>query len=321
MDSITKTKLSNNQIEAICKNAFGNNIEISSIEELSDGYFNTAYSLSFNDNFKTILKIAPNKSVKLMRYEKNIMQAEIEVLNLIKNNTEVPVPKVYDYNTKLDIIENEYFFMEYINGISLYKCKNSLPTENIQKIYTQLGIYTKEINSIFGGEFGYISQENFKYMTWYESFYKLIDDVLLDGIDANIELPISYNELYDIVNSKKDLLNKVTEPRLIHKDLWSGNIFVNVDNSKITGIIDCERAIWGDPLMEFVFGFTEDNAAFNIGYNRHKASTPEELSLKALYKLYLNLILIVEQYYRFYPDNRLELKARNAIGDDLKLLR
>lgn len=320
MDSITKTKLSNEQIKQVCNADFGKNLEILSIEELSDGYFNTTYLVTFKDQFKTILKVAPNKNVKLMRYEKNIMDAEVYVLNAVKANTSVPVPKVYSYNNKMDIIQNEYFFMEYISGVSLYTVKADLTPESHEKIYTQLGSYTREINNISNDGFGYISREDSKYKTWFEAFYKLMDDVLLDGIDADVKLPINYDEIYALVSSKKAILNKIVRPSLLHKDMWSGNIFVDVNTSNITGIIDCERAIWGDPLMEFVFGFSEENVSFNKGYNRTKVIVAEDLCLKSLYHMYLNLILIIEQYYRLYPDNRLELKARKNILKDFEAL-
>jgi len=39
-----------------------------------------------------------------------------------------------------------------------------------------------------------------------------------------------------------DLLDVVRTPRLIHFDLWDGNILVEA--GQITGLIDGERAFW-----------------------------------------------------------------------------
>ena len=53
------------------------------------------------------------------------------------------------------------------------------------------------------------------------------------------------------VSHNLDVLDEVSEPALVHWDLWAGNVFVK--DGKITGITDFERALWGDPLMEHYF--------------------------------------------------------------------
>jgi len=40
-------------------------------------------------------------------------------------------------------------------------------------------------------------------------------------------------------------------PQLVHWDAWDANFFVK--DGKITGILDFERALWADPLMEAQF--------------------------------------------------------------------
>ena len=49
-------------------------------------------------------------------------------------------------------------------------------------------------------------------------------------------------------------LDEVQSPRLVHWDLWDGNVFVDPATAQITGISDFERSLWGDPLMEVNFG-------------------------------------------------------------------
>jgi aminoglycoside phosphotransferase (APT) family kinase protein len=265
MDSITKSKISEDQIRRLVKSAFGDEYILESIEELKEGYFNTAYSITAKDGFKTILKVAPSKEIKLMRYEKNIMKAEVDTLDMIKEKTNVPVPKVYLYNSERDIIDNEYFFMEFINGIPLNKLNNSLSDENKEKIYKQIGAYTRQINNIYGDSFGYISQRDRQFENWFDAFTALVEDVLVDGQEASVILPVSYKKLSGIIESRKNILNIIAKPNLIHKDLWAGNIFIDPISFEVTGIVDCERALWADPMMDFIFGFLEDNADFNRG--------------------------------------------------------
>lgn len=56
--------------------------------------------------------------------------AEVETMRLFGSMGKVPVPKVYFYDATKAIIENEYFFMEKINELSLYSwgvsCKTNI---------------------------------------------------------------------------------------------------------------------------------------------------------------------------------------------------
>jgi fructosamine-3-kinase len=320
MESVTKSKIPNSAILELTKNTFGSSADLVSIEELTDGYFNTAYLVTLKDGFKSILKVAPLKSVRLMRYEKDLMRAEVETLNLIKTNTKAPVPKVYDYVPKSNIIENELFFMEYIDGVPFNKIKEKLSSEDNAYINKQVGMHTKQINSIKGDCYGYISQKDKQFKTWAEAFTLFIDELLEDGQEANIELPMSYSDIKQVVKNKTHILNQITQPTLLHKDLWLGNIFVNPDNLEVTGIIDCERAVWGDPMMEFVCGFLEDNEAFNMGYERNKAVSLDDKYRKSLYSIYLYLIMTIECRYRFYPTDDQEKWAWKSLENELKII-
>ena len=68
------------------------------------------------------------------------------------------------------------------------------------------------------------------------------------------------------------LLDEVTTPTLVHFDLWDGNILVDTTapTPTIGGLIDGERAMWADPLADFVslalFRDIEQDGAFLHGY-------------------------------------------------------
>jgi fructosamine-3-kinase len=44
----------------------------------------------------------------------------------------------------------------------------------------------------------------------------------------------------------------VTEPCLVHNDLWEGNVLLEPASGRVLGIVDLERALYGDPLLDFV---------------------------------------------------------------------
>jgi fructosamine-3-kinase len=90
---------------------------------------------------------------------------------------------------------------------------------------------------------------------------------------------------------------------LVHFDLWQGNILL--DHGEITGLVDGERAFWGDPLAEMpslaLFGNIDD--AFLDGYGGIAFDDAARRRL-ALYRAYLYLIMLIEGAPRGYsgPD-------------------
>lgn len=60
-------------------------------------------------------------------------------------------------------------------------------------------------------------------------------------------------------------------PCLLHIDVWSQNVLVNLAG-KVSGLVDFDRALWGDPEMEFAVldycGMSE--AAFWQGYDSER---------------------------------------------------
>lgn len=66
----------------------------------------------------------------------------------------------------------------------------------------------------------------------------------------------------------KLVFEEVTKPYLVHRNCWDGNIFV--EGGKVTGIIDWERCLWADPLLEVNFRIHGDNRWFRKGYGKEQ---------------------------------------------------
>ena len=74
------------------------------------------------------------------------------------------------------------------------------------------------------------------------------------------------------------MLDGIRTPSLLHGDLWTFNLLVTSKDGKlyITGVLDMERAWWGDPLADwimFLLSIRSDEkqwqprvAAFDRGY-------------------------------------------------------
>jgi len=315
MDSITKTNISKDNIIQMVKKAFGEDTVLKGVKELKGGFFNTSYLLTLQDNRKIVLKISPPKDVRVMKYEKDILANEVYVLNRISKDLDIPVPKVLHYDTDKDIIETDYFFMDFVQGYALNDIYDELTENQRSSVSSELGIYAKKVTDIKSDYFGDILKKDKQFKTWSEAFLSMIKELLDDARDNRVKLIYDYIDIYSMIEEHSEALDMVKEPALIHKDLWKGNIFVNPQTAKIEGIIDYERAIYGDVLLEPVCGFLLHNYAFMNSFFGRAYLEDDEKIRAIIYRIYLFIIMITECSFRQYPWEDSDKWAREQLGE------
>jgi aminoglycoside phosphotransferase (APT) family kinase protein len=320
MQSISKTVVSQSTAQQIIGSVFGAQAHIRSFRELTEGFFNAAYAIALGDGRTCVLKVAPPDSLRLLHYEQQIMSAEIAVMRLVKQSTTMPVPEIYRFDTSRSILGSPFFLMEFIPGVPLHTLRTTLTPAQQQTIDRAVGAYLCQMNDITGQSFGYAAPTAPRYRSWAEAFSQMLDDVLADGAALDVALPISYGALRQRLRAWSHLLADVTTPQLVHWDLWDGNIFIDPATKQITGMIDFERALWGDPLMEFQFRELVEPADFAAGYGRPMLETPRERQRRLLYNIYLYLIMVIESAYRQYPTQDQERWAREQLTQELDRL-
>ncbi|MFD5017693.1 phosphotransferase family protein [Paenibacillus sp. NPDC058367] len=298
MESFTKTKLTTEQQNDLVGVTFGSHVSIQRSTELTGGYFNAAYDLLLSDGRDMILKIAPSAEADTLSYEHDIMSVEVEAMRLMKSKGTVPVPEVYAYDNSKEMISSEFFFMEKIVGQPYNEIKEALSSQQRISIEEELGRYSRLINEIPGERFGLFSASTpVKGTSWRETFKHLIMNLLEDARRLKVEMPIPLETVEAEIKSHLHVMDVVVEPRLIHWDLWDGNVFVR--EGRIVALIDWERALWGDPLMEYYFRYIENSEHFCRGYG-NSFDSPNEHARKKLYDLYIDLIYFIECYSRKY---------------------
>ena len=98
----------------------------------------------------------------------------------------------------------------------------------------------------------------------------------------------------------KDCFDQVKTPVLVHWDMWEGNIFVK--NGHVSGIIDWERAIWGEAFMDDRFRRHTRKEDFLHGFGLKEIS-PTEMQRIFWYDVLLYLTMMTEGTYREYEDD------------------
>ena len=300
MESFTKVKLNEQQLALLTAKAFGAGTAVAGSRELTGGFFNTAYDVELNDGRTVILKVAPAVETEVLSYEKDIMRAEVEALRLVNAAGGIPVPEVYFFDDSLQLIPCPYFFMERVEGEPYSDVKEQLSADRKASIEHELGRYQRMINEIAGPAFGLFGGEAAEAgASWRVTFRAMLLNVLADARRLDAVLPASPEDIERSLEQYLPALDEVKEPRLVHWDLWNGNLFVQ--DGVIVSIIDWERALWGDPLLEYYFRHLENSEAFHEGYGA-ATDSPNEVLRKRLYDLYLDLIMVVECYSRQYKD-------------------
>jgi aminoglycoside phosphotransferase (APT) family kinase protein len=105
----------------------------------------------------------------------------------------------------------------------------------------------------------------------------------------------------------------------VHWDAWNPNFFVK--DGRVTGIIDFERALWAEPLMEAQFRqFSDAVTASMRGYGKTSFTAAEE-QRNHLYALHLALVMHTECFYRNYDTDNVFNFSRQYLGANMEWLK
>ena len=331
MVSKTKTALSQEDIQRLVTANFGAEVRVKSVEEFPEGFFNAVYAISLNQPVEgfseVVLKVGIEPGKHILIYEKDIMRAEIAVFKMLAERG-VPVPKLFCTDFSRSQIPCDYFFMERLMGPTWSKAPTDISPENAERLQYQLGKYTAMMHGIKGEYFGYIKEDtSYHYPTWREAFRSFIENLIEDGRRDGVELP--YDDVMETFEPHWHLLDEVTDPSLIHYDMWSKNILLIQRDGEYTidGIIDLERAFYGDPIAEFIStnticGDVSQAKVFQKGYSEVAggffAWTKSEQIRFAMYNVYMGLLGGVEVYrYDESETPRRLMGSRYFIGQGL----
>ncbi len=323
MDSKTKNRKTREQVAAMVARAF-NGAALSGGEdaliELKEGWFNAAYNVKLADGREVILKIAPPPGAEVLSYEKDIMTTEVASMRQVYNHPAIPVPEIYYYDSARDLCDSNYFFMQKLSGENFAHVRGSLPEETVAQLDRQVGAIIRAINTFPGTFYGYDGNSALRAGTWKEAFIKICDSVFEDGRVKGAEYNIPAEEIRAAILQHASALEEVTAPVMVHWDAWDLNFFVK--DGQVTGLLDFERVLWGDPLMEAQFralswgGVTQSL----VGYGKTEF-TPAEDVRNHLYTLHLGLVMRTEDYYRHYDTDEVSKMGLVMIAANMQLLR
>ncbi|MFF5981855.1 phosphotransferase family protein [Streptomyces olindensis] len=260
---------------------------------LTGGTYNTVEELRLTDGSRYVLKVPPPAAVPGMRHEKGLLVSEAQFYRSAAR-AGVPAPRLVS-------LGDDFLLMTACPGETW---GDSLTDGERTALRTELGGHVARLHGVTGPGHGYPSGALGPLASdWRTAFTTMFDAVLDDARRYGARLPRSADAVARTAGSAYGALDEVTVPRLVHFDLWPGNIMVDRSDggARIGGLIDGERMFWGDPLADFVslalLGDIRKDEAFLAGYReaggRADFDAPARLRL-ALYRAYLYLIMLTE---------------------------
>jgi aminoglycoside phosphotransferase (APT) family kinase protein len=306
--------LDQTELEAVLR-AGGIEARLTDYQVLSGGTFNTVYRLGFADGPGLVLKLTPDPAGAAMTYERGILQTEGDFYRLAAERAELPVPAVIaTHQLGAEHGGGQTLLVSELPGLPW--SESAVPDADRDRLRDRLGELVAALHQVTGPAFGYPSESTGPLTaSWNEAFTAMIEAVLADALRYQVRLPVAPDRIRRALADCAAELDGVLVPTLVHFDLWNGNVLVDLaaeGGPRISGIIDGERAMWGDPVVDLVstalFGEIRDDESFIRGYRRSGAAWPlaapgadAEAGAEngarrrlLLYRVYLGLIMTVE---------------------------
>ncbi len=271
----SSTKLSDNQIAVILERCFGLGSHSFGVKELGGGTFNETYLIDISEKERVVLKIAPPfapdtywDDVALMRREHTTSPFFASISPL--------TPKTIFVDFTHQIVGRDYIFQTFMEGDRWSDIEDELTEEESVDLWRQCGEIVKQVHQTTGEQFGY-PYPGRSFAKWHDVILDRFSRITQSLQDGHAEIS-QFSTISDIVSSAQSVFNDVHTPRLLHGDLWTFNLLVTRRDGRplITGVLDTERAWWGDPFADWIMfllsirseetQWQQPLAAFNHGY-------------------------------------------------------
>jgi len=244
-------QLTKKQVLAMCHRGLGQDVQIELVQELAGGTFNTVYLVKPKGKSKLILRVGPSPTrdiywddVALMRREHHIRPFFASIATLM--------PQVIMTDFTHQLIDRDYMFQSFIEGERWDEVEANLMDDENLLLWGQLGNIMRVLHSTTGENFGW-PYLDLQFKSWSElvvnRFHRIAESMQQEQLDV-----ADFRTIIDIVQSHFVLLDEIQQPCLLHGDLWLFNILIRQDERvpNIVGILDADRAWWGDPMADML---------------------------------------------------------------------
>jgi aminoglycoside phosphotransferase (APT) family kinase protein len=254
--------LTTDQIRSMCQRGFGNSIQIESIQELGGGTFNTAYLIAFTDADKVILRVAPPQTGDTAWQDAFLMRSEHAMQPFFAPIAAL-MPKTLLIDFTRQLLDRDYMFQTFIEGERWDDAWDELTPEENNLLWSQFGRIMRQIHDVRGERFG-LPRPGFQFERWSQAVIDRLERTLQAANELQLDVT-DLAQILELVRLHPGQLDEIQTPCLLHGDLWLFNLLIKrkEQGSSIVGVLDADRAWWGDPMADwtmFILAHAEKEA-------------------------------------------------------------
>jgi protein-ribulosamine 3-kinase len=212
----------------------GTSAELAEATPLVGGAIHTTLRLKTKDGRRCVLKITPH------RVDRGY-QDEAYQLNLFRS-LGLPAPEVYTCRMGTLDQPHSYILMEHIDGINLAEAKRQISSDEAERLQMHLAELTLVMHDQKSTHYWRVTAgERTEHDGWAQ-FYREMYDPIWHECEKTAHLPVKCRKQISKIHERLDqLIGHDDSPRLVHWDLWSGNILCKPDDQGrwwISAILD-----------------------------------------------------------------------------------
>lgn len=247
---LTKTTVTDDQLARLLA-PLG---QVTAAAPLDGGMFASTFRVDLSDGRRLVVKVTSADTSRLLRYEHGILGTEEAVYRRAEDRPDLLMPRVVHSDFSRTVLDGDALVVTFLDG-SLWNALPPLDDATTAQVRHDLGGFMARLHTVTGDAFGYpAAVAGLSAPTWPEAFGLMVEALLADAEDWGVPLPA--DALRAAVARHHAALAEVTVPRLVHADLWPGNLFLSPaatgssGDLRLSGVIDTERCLWADPLYE-----------------------------------------------------------------------
>jgi aminoglycoside phosphotransferase (APT) family kinase protein len=288
-------------------------------EPIRTGKHNTSYYVGGAEG-DLVLRISPPDDAGFLFYERRMMAQEPQLHALLRAETTVPVAEILAYDDSRVLLDRDYLLMERLPGQALTDAR--LTQRRLDGVLEQVGIYLAQMHALVADGYGYLGAHRpmQPQPTWVEAFAVMWNKLLDDIVACRGYKPDEADALRRLLEIYRPHFDRPVPASLLHMDVWGQNILVD-EAGRVTGLVDLDRALWGDPEIEFAVldycGISEP--PFWEGYGRDRdTSFPAQIRAR-FYLLYeVQKYIVIRIWRRNDPAQALQYKRQSfALAEPL----
>lgn len=210
----------------------------------------------------------------------------------------LPAPEVVAIDLSRQVIPNEYMVMSRLDGAPLVQLWSALSDNQQAAAADTFGRYLARMHRMT-----FTTCESLKHTAsssgfalWYDYIFARAVRHAKAAQDSGALSPMTAQRWMWAFARRRSLFDTVTVPRLVHSDLQFENVLAH--DGYITGLIDFEWAVSGDPTFEFVVDYKWEAqcpgsmARIYAAYQQERPLEPHHGEKLVLYKLLWDIDLL-----------------------------